>query len=398
MKKTVFFFFILLAVPFSGCATVSMPSMGESGYSLEEDERRMHKRAQEDCEILDDSGHLYEDKKLEDYLTQLANRLLPPDIPQESLRMEVKVIRDPLLNAFALPNGRIYVHTGILAAAENEAQIAALLSHEMTHVINRHSLRQFRSLINKSAFFSTIEMPLAAAGGELGLILGQLTMVSSIYGFSREMEREADRQGFEMMRTNGYDVREAPKLFELLKQFIEDEEIKEPFFFSSHPHVVARIKSFNDLIQEKGVSKEGEAKTGAETYTQFIRKLTLDNFQLFLEAGMFNAAKRSIGNFIEKNPESVEGYFYLGELYRQRQEKSKRRKKYDKPADYREALKAYDQALSLDPGYAAAFRGKGRVLQKQGDKTAAKEAFKQYLNLAPQADDREYIEQFSAQN
>lgn len=401
MKRAGFFLFILFAVFLYGCATVSVPNLGQAGYSLGEDERRMHKRSEELCEILDESGHLYEDQKLEGYLNQLANQLLPEEIRKEGLHIEVKVIRDPSLNAFALPNGRIYIHTGILAVAENEAQIAALLSHEMTHVFHRHSLKQFRSLINKSAFFSTIEMPLAALGGNLGLILGQLTMVSSIYGFSKEMEFEADHDGFEMMWTNGYDVREAPKLFEHLKQFIEDEEIKEPFFFSTHPRMAERIKSFNDLIQEKGVSQEmqTQAKTiGEETYTRFTRRLTMDNCWLALEGGMFNTAKRSIDGFLAKNPQNVEAYSYLAELYRQRQEKSKRKKKYDKTADYVEALKAYDRALSLDPSYAPAFRGKGRVLQKQGKIDEAQAAFKEYLRLAPQADDHEYIEQFLTQD
>ena len=175
------------------------------------------------------------------------------------------MIKDPALNAFAMPNNTIYIHTGILAAAENEAEAAALIGHEMTHILNRHMLKRFRDLINKSALMSTISFPMALAGGSLGSMLTQLAVISTIYGFSQEQEFEADSGGFSMLKTAGYDLKESPKLFEHLKVFVKDEELKEPFFFSSHPKIVERIENFQELISRNGES------TGSKINEEILR-------------------------------------------------------------------------------------------------------------------------------
>ncbi len=228
-------------------------------------------------------------------------------------------------------------------------------------------------------------------------LIGQLTVISSVYGFSRELELEADRQGFAMIQKAGYDVKEAPKMFEHLKQFIDDEETKHVYFFSSHPDVVNRIESYNELIK-KTVSPEHSAdKINTDPYQQLTRRLILDNFKLCLQLGMFMTAERSIKSFIEKNPQSAEAYFNLGELYRQRQDHAKKEKFRDKTNDYPEALKAYEQALQIDENYFSAIQGKARVLQRQGEHSKAKEVFRQYLAVNPQAEDRAYIEQFIAE-
>jgi len=390
---------LISVVVLSGCATVKMPNIGQSGYSLAADEKRLYKRADEVVEQIDDSDLVYENQELENYLNQIANQLLPVEIKNNEVAVVVKVIKDPTLNAFALPNGRIYIHTGMLAVMDNEAQLAALLGHEMTHTLHRHALKQFRSLTNKSAFFATLQAPLVFAGGNLAGLLGQITFVSSVFGYSKDLELEADGGGFTMMRDNRYDVKESTKLFERLDQFIKDEDIKEPFFFSTHPNVVARIKSFEGLIRKSEVSDQAVSEIKEEPFRQLTRQLVLDNFQFCLQKGMFKTADRHISRFLEKYPDSPEGYWGRGELFRQRQDSpEKRKKKREKAQDYTEAIKAFDQAILLNPRLASAYQGRGLVLQKQGDIPGAKEAFQRYLELNPQASDKEYIENFLVGN
>ena len=172
---------------FLGCASVNIPNATEAGYSLEDDERRLCKRAEEYIEIIDKTDSVYEDAAFETYLNNLANGLLPQEAKNNGIVISIKVLKDPALNAFALPNGRIYVHTGIIAAAENEEQLAGLLAHEITHVLNRHAIKQMRSLTNKSALFSVVGIPIAIAGGNLGSILTQLATISSIFGYSQQL-------------------------------------------------------------------------------------------------------------------------------------------------------------------------------------------------------------------
>ena len=204
-KREIIYWTTLLFVV-SGCATVTMPNVGEKGYERQDDERRLYKRAEELSEVIDESGTIYNNQELETYITHLANSLLPENIKKDGLTISVKIINDPSLNAFSLPNGRIYIHTGMLAVMDNQTQLATLLGHEMTHIINRHALKQFRSLTNKSAFLSVISLPIGIAGGELATVFTQLATISSIYGYSQNLEFEADDLGLQMLIDHGYEI------------------------------------------------------------------------------------------------------------------------------------------------------------------------------------------------
>lgn len=381
-----------------GCATVDIPRMGENGYVLQDDERRMQKRAEEFSEELERGGYLISDPEMERYLTVLANRLLPSEMGSLRMKVEVKVIRDPSLNAFALPNGRIYVHSGMLATIDNEAEAVALLAHELSHVLLRHSLKQFRSVVNKSAFFSVVQAPSAAFGGNLGALFAQFAIVSSVYGYSRELEEEADAKGLELAYRQGYDMREGVKLFEGMKEFIEDEDVEQPFFFSTHPHVVARIKNYERLLKDYPLQATVKQTDGL--YGRLVNRFIADAVTLCLEAGMFKSGERMIRKFLSLNPGEASGYFYLGELYRQRQDHDKKQKSRDKEkeGDYDKALEAYEKAVSLDSAHAASFLGKGRVLQHLRKASLAKDAFQKYLELNPAASERPYLESFFSSN
>src|SRR5207244_395643 len=124
------------------------------------------------------------------------------------------VMSDPTLNAFAMPNGRIYVHSGLLARLDNEAQLAMILGHEMTHVTDRHALRFNNDAQNKQILYTVLAVAAsigvavaagsrAKAGDHVGAavigqtanaILGlglQLAAIASINGYGRDLEREA---------------------------------------------------------------------------------------------------------------------------------------------------------------------------------------------------------------
>ena len=196
-----------------------------------------------------------------------------------------------------------------------------------------------------------------------------------------------------MLADAGYNLEEAPKLFEHLEIYIKDEEIKEGFFFSTHPHVAQRIKNYKQIIEDQYSDRIPVRESNPE-YFNFAQEVTLTNTQLCLVQGMYKTAHRNIQDFIKQHPDSAEAYYYLGEIFRQRQDKSKKEKERDKLADYPEALKAYQEAIAKDPNFALAYRGKGFVLQKQGQMEEAKKAFEDYLKYKPDAQDKSYIEEF----
>jgi len=106
----------------SSCTPTRLAAVGSKEYTgYEEDEKRLWQRSREEEERIDNSGELYQDTVLNQYLNQVAFKLVPDEVKGHQLEISVKVIRNPLLNAFTYPNGVIYVHTGILAKMQNEA-------------------------------------------------------------------------------------------------------------------------------------------------------------------------------------------------------------------------------------------------------------------------------------
>jgi predicted Zn-dependent protease len=138
---------VAVSILATACVTGDVPAIGAGGqpFRPEADERALWARAEKEEGSLLERVIPYDDPLLEDYLARVADRLVP-----ESMRaaggpaFKVRVLRDPTLNAFAMPNGHIFVHTGLLSRLHNEAQLATILGHEMTHVSHRHALKLSR--------------------------------------------------------------------------------------------------------------------------------------------------------------------------------------------------------------------------------------------------------------
>lgn len=374
--------FLLSCIILAGCATTSLAPVSRDTV-LEDDEKRLWKRANEEQHDMDRSGLLYEDEALERYVNEVARKLEPPEI-YAVIPFKVKVIKNPYLNAFALPNGAVYIHTGILARMDNEAQLATLLAHEMTHATNRHSVISFRGIKNKAAVVAGLQGTIGTVPlvGDMVTSLGALGATSSVYGHSRELESEADTTGLKLMVQAGYDPREAPKLFLHMKKELEDENIKEPFFFGTHPRLEERVDNFESLLK-----KLYGGKTGILNREQFLKKtkkMILDNAQLDLKAGRFSVAQRGIEKYLTLKPKDAHAYYLLGEVSRQRGEKG----------DLEKAKEQYQKAANLDSSYSDPNKGIGMIYLKQGNQSLAAKYFRTYLSLAPNAPDRGYIEEY----
>jgi predicted Zn-dependent protease len=375
----------LLVFILSGCATTTLPPVTSKGFTLEEDEERLWRRSEEEQKVLNNSGLLYKDKELEGYLNEVARRLQPPEV-FERIPFRIKVLKNPYLNAFAFPNGVIYLHTGILARMENEAQLATLLAHEMTHATHRHAVKGFRDIKNKSAFLATIRVTLGGLGGGVGdivTLLGTVGTLAAVTGYSRGLETEADIEGLRLMVNAGYDPKEAPKLFIHLKKELEEEDIKEPFFFGTHPRLKERIRNYENLLKNKYAGHSGGIKN-SRLFMEKIEKLILDNARLDLKAGRFKTAQRGIERYLTLRPDDPGAYYLLGEVFRQRGEEG----------DIEKAKEYYEKAITIDPSYPDPLKGIGLIFYKKGEKDNAKRHLELYLSLSPEAQDRAYIEEY----
>ena len=383
MKRTIAIigFFLLVCA----CAVTDKSPVNE-GLLVSDDEKALWQQAIEEQRILNNSAMIYQDSQLEEYLNSVVHRLQPRDLP-EKLSFKIVVIQDPYFNAFAFPNGVIYVHTGMLARIDNEAQLAALLAHEMSHTIHRHTLRAYRHMKENPGFVASLQNTLArlAMVEELARFLG-ITGSMAVTGYARELELEADTAGLDYLITAGYDPYEALGLFEHLQQDIEAEQVKEPYFFGSHPKIQARIDNVTHLLQSKYSDIRGGARN-TEIFSRKVSPIVLENARLELRSGRFAAARRSVEKYLCLHPSDARAHYLMGEIFRQR----------DTGQDAARALTHYQKAIIFDASYAEPHKAIGLIHYKKGQRKLARKHFESCLLLAPDTPDKAYIQGYIKQ-
>ncbi len=394
------------------CATTRLPPIGSSQQPLQlaSDEREIWEKAEAEEQKLNKKGRLYQDPLLEEYLNNVARRLTPPEVEEAGIPVRVRILQDPSLNAFAYPNGAVYIHTGLLARVENEAQLATILGHEMTHVINRDAVRNYRDTRNKVILANigaiAASIGLAAVAGDqtrhgnavsaavisqtanvmLGLGL-QLGLLAAVNGYGRGLEDQADAGAMRLLARAHYDLREAPKVHQLLLDRYGDPSRLENFFFGNHSRNQERIENYDHMLSTDyaQVAQAPDLITNSEQFQRRTRALVRENAILDLEAGRFGTAKAALERVIALAPTDAKAYYYLGELYR------KQRKD---PAGVEHAIAAYQKAVEHDPSYAEPQRSLGLLYYTSGKKAEARQAFERYLQLKPNAEDRQQVREY----
>jgi beta-barrel assembly-enhancing protease len=394
------------------CATTNIPPLGSSQqpFQLASDEREIWEQSEAEQQKLNRRGRLYQDPLLEEYINDIARRLTPPEVEQEGVPVRVKILKDPSLNAFAYPNGAIYLHTGLLARVENEAQLATVLGHEMTHVINRDAVRHYRSTRHKviaanvAAVAASIGISAVAGdqwrrgnavtaaviGQTANVMLGlglQLGLLAAVNGYGRSIEDEADGGAMRLMTQAGYDLKEAPKVHQMLLQRYGDSSRLENFFFGNHSRNQERIENYERMLSTEytQVAQASNLITNTEEFQRRTRPLVRENAILDIEAGRYSTAKAALERVLAVAPTDAKAYFYLGELYR------KQRKD---PSYVEQAIAAYQKAADHDPSYPEPQRSLGLLYYVSGQKAEARQAFERYLELKPHADDRQQLREY----
>jgi predicted Zn-dependent protease len=409
----------LLSGPTACFGPTRVPPVGAEGaaFSLEKDEERLWDQAREEERRLRDKAALYQDPILDDYLNQVARGLVPAEArEQDLLRVRVHAIKDPSLNAFTYPTGAMYVHTGLLARLEDEAQLATVLGHEIAHATERHALEYQRSARNKAIGFgiaslvgSILVADAAGAKAEKGdwreayvlnqvgsIMVGlgmQLAFLAAVNGFGRELEREADEVGLASMVAAGYDPRRAPRVFELLKDDHGDRSKLEVFFFGSHPRLNERIESMNELVATRYSGAGGEARVADTRDFQLrTRVLVRDDAVLNIQAGRLGTAEAEIEKVLSLTANDPVAHYLRGQIGEKRAAEAK------DPAEARrlndQAAARYEEASRLDPRYADPFRALGILRYKAGRTDDALSAFRRYLELKPDASDAQQIRDY----
>ncbi len=402
-----------------GCLSTSVPPVGspEARPALARDEARLWKQAEEEQRQLQSKAPMYDDPLLEDYLNGVAQRLVPLEVKQAGiLKIRIRTIKDPSLNAFTYPNGAVYIHTGLLARVENESQLAVVLAHEITHATNRHALEFQRSARNKAIGFSIASLVgslvVANAAGQraergdwggayvlnqvgnilvgLGLELGFLAAVN---GFGRDLEREADEIGLQRMVASGYDPREAPRVFELLQENHGDDPKLEVFFFGSHPRLKERVADMQELLKTRYAGAGALSRvTDGRDFQMRTRTLVRENALLNIEAGRLGTAEADLQRVLALTPNDPVAHYIYGQLLERQALESKDSAEAAELTD--RALGRYEHAARADARYADPYKAIGILKYKTGNKPEALAAFRRYLELRPDAPDARQIKDY----
>jgi predicted Zn-dependent protease len=168
---------------------------------------------------------------------------LTPHAATDDMEFEVHVVDAPLVNAFALPGGKIVVFTGLIAKADDADQVAGVLGHEMAHATLRHGLQRISQSLGFAAAVNLLlgdTQGLIAAGAEL-------FQLASVNSYSREQEKAADEEGVRMLHAAGIDPLALARFFDTLKE--EQGELPGVVsWISTHPQHEARIDAIRDQL------------------------------------------------------------------------------------------------------------------------------------------------------
>jgi len=207
------------------------------------------------------------DPKVDAYLTKVGKHLIEHlNTGRIEYPWEFHCVNDKAINAFALPGGFVFVNRGAIEAADNEAQLAAVMAHELSHVALRHGTNQ----VTKARYAQMGTGVLSIAGGILGGAagaaasgVGQLAAGSLLLRYSRGAETQADVMGTQVLYDAGYDPRAMAAFFENLNAS-EAAGKAPPEFFSDHPNPDHRIERVEQEIKKMGGAPEGAQKDSME--------------------------------------------------------------------------------------------------------------------------------------
>jgi len=346
---------------------------------------------------------LYGDSSVLELVRRIGHELAPE--PTDAyINYEFYVVRDPSPNAFAFPNGQIYIHTGMLARMADESQLAALLGHEINHAAGHHTILSHRITAKRLA--------IQVLAGGLGGLMGQLR-------YSRHLEQEADDRAAFLLQDTPYDPHAITELLEILNEDFEGLDPRIATIWTTHPDPEERIEASRINVADLPSKPRDPDSFDAVVYP--LRSLTVRDY---IQDDYPYTAIAVAERFIDRYPEDLDFRMALGDAQRvlgprpaalpeefsKRDARRNLRDRIRRTRDQRmerlletpegiesmamnlaSARATYEGILEIDPGYAPAYRGLGDVYQAEGNDREAARAYLTYVREAPAADDRSVI-------
>src|SRR5579863_6325779 len=239
-------------------------------YSIESDIKMGKQYAQ----MVDSSSKLITDPVITEYVNRLGQNLVRNSDAQ--VPFTFKVIDSDVINAFSLPGGFVYVNSGILLAADEEAELAGVMAHEIAHVCARHATRQ----LTRAQYANFATIPLIFVGGGIGYAAYEamgLGLPVAFMSFQRGFEAEVDYLGLQYMYKAGYDPQSFVAFFEKLQAMEKKKPGTLAKAFASHPQTPDRIAKSQEEIEKILPARQEYTVTTSEFDDVKSRLASLEN-------------------------------------------------------------------------------------------------------------------------
>lgn len=317
------------------------------------------------------SPFLIRDDKLRDYLQGILCRLAGDHCPD----VRVYPVRNANFNANMAPNGMMQIWSGLLLRMDNEAQLAAVVGHEVGHFLQRHSLERLRDAKSKSAA-SVVMLPFGLFG-----LVGQLALLASVYAYSREQEREADTISVRLMSSAGYDSSQASEvwgnLLAELKARPNADAATSSILFASHPPSDERRETLRTLGKAEGDKAE-------QAYRGRMAAWQIEFLEDEIKRGQYPETIALLDRKLTLEPQRPDLLYARAEAKRLRGQDN----------DVEQALADLVAASALPNAPAQAHRSLGLLLRERKDSAGAAAALTRYLEAAPDAPDAGLIKTY----
>ena len=366
----------LLAAVLSGCAT--NPVTGKSEISLVSESWELKTGAQNYLPARQSQGGDYvADPQVQAYVQEVGNKLAA--VSDRDLPYEFAVINNSVPNAWAMPGGKIAINRGLLTELGSEAELAAVLGHEIVHAAAKHSAQAVqRGVMLQAAVLAT---GIATKDSDYGQVAAigagaGAALINSKYG--RDDERESDVYGMNYMSRAGYNPHGA---VELQQTFVALKDGKAANFleglFASHPPSQERVAT----NRQHAATLPSGGIEGRQRYEQMMARLieskpayeAYDEARQAVADNRLKAARRLVQQAIDSEPR--EGHFYalLGDIEADED-------------DLNAADRAYDQAVNLNPNFFYPLMRSGVINERQGRIAKAKRRLNRSLELLETAE------------
>ena len=368
---------LLTIIVLSGCVTNPVTGQAEVGFVSTAQQIAIGEEQYVPAQQMQ-GGQYVVDPELTEYVAEVGQRVATHsniDLPYEFV-----VLNNSVPNAWALPGGKLAVNRGLLVELRNEAELAAVLGHEVVHAAARHGAKQIeRGMLLQGALVATA---IGVQGSGLGNQVMQsaqmaANLVNTKYG--RDAEREADYYGTRMLAQAGYDPYAAVTLQET---FLKLSEGREPSWLegmlASHPASSERVQNNRGLVETLRSEGFTGGEYGSDRYQNAIRTIRADK-EAYAKADQARQAFRE-----GKSDEALE--LVEAALAMQNEEPTFHALRGDiryEQERFADAIINYDRAIERDDAYYGHYLGRGMSYVGQGDRSRAKADLNASVELLP---------------